>query len=77
MRVLNSTIYAGNPYHGLLYSGIPEERYTPFGGSVDDALAQQAAQPGGRALLHIHWEDITWVRGELFRLPRRLPGPVS
>lgn len=54
MRVTNSTMFQGNPYHDLLYSALAG-RYHPKKGTVDDAVA--AARRGEGRLLHMHWEE--------------------
>lgn len=54
MKVINQVIYAENPYHRILYSGL-EGRYEPVRADVDAAINAIGEQ--GRQLLHIHWEE--------------------
>ncbi len=55
MRVPNATIFNGNPYHRLIYSGV-HDRFTPtkttIGGAVSGLRDRQFAP-----VLHVHWEE--------------------
>jgi glycosyltransferase involved in cell wall biosynthesis len=55
-EVVNFRSYLDNPYQTMLLTG-QEARYVPVRGTVRDALARQAADPGARQLLHVHWEE--------------------
>lgn len=54
MKVINCTLFQGNPYTKAIYSSIVD-KYEPVKGDID--LAVKELREHGVGALHIHWEE--------------------
>ena len=54
MKIINYTVYKGNPYTTALYSSLVG-KYDPIKGDIDSAIAELKAKK--LAVLHVHWEE--------------------
>ncbi|OWK24291.1 hypothetical protein AJ87_24245 [Rhizobium yanglingense] len=54
MKIVNYTVYKGNPYTRAIYSSILPE-YEPVKGDIDDAILELKTNKIG--VIHIHWEE--------------------
>lgn len=54
MIVTNATVFQGNPYHDLIYSGLASQ-YDYQRGTIETAL--DLLRAGKSDILHIHWEE--------------------